>query len=474
MDEGKEQPKKKVVRKVVRKVVTKKTTSAPLKDGDETSHAAPSKAQVSRRPSPAKSIPPEQKQKIESVARAKVDFEKQAYEYQRHMIRVDNNLTPLEFVDMGARMMPDQYEDVIQERSLAGLCGYPLCTHKLPHSVLEPTQRYQISIKDKKVYDLQQLRYFHAEQCYINSRLYATQIPDTLLHIRDFEQEKTKMRALVPLLSPTSSSPTPPSSLPSPHTPSQRAIHDLPAEFQEMKITERDTSNIPPTAPTLKSSSSSSIEGFEPKTLKKTQAPSSSSSSPSPSIPPPSRPTPVPKKSKIKPTLSSFGTIWTSLERWCTPRTAKYIFDPADEKATSTDTKEANEEAPIVGEMTLHTEDDDDLTVHSSHFMRKDVLYQGLATYMPDICRELGLSRRYDQEVVSLIATFNLSDPLLSFTASVWRTLAILFLHLLSFRIPTIPGDYTDERAVKLRSSYNIREDEFKVFFEFFTDKRMK
>jgi hypothetical protein len=48
-------------------------------------------------------------------------------------------------------LTPDYYEDVTDERFCVRLCGYPLCSTEL-QSV--PAQRYKISTRDNKVYDI--------------------------------------------------------------------------------------------------------------------------------------------------------------------------------------------------------------------------------------------------------------------------------------------------------------------------------
>ncbi len=45
----------------------------------------------------------------------------------------------------------DQYADVVEERNIEHLCGYPLCRG---HIRSFTTQKYHVSVKDKQVYDL--------------------------------------------------------------------------------------------------------------------------------------------------------------------------------------------------------------------------------------------------------------------------------------------------------------------------------
>lgn len=70
------------------------------------------------------------------------------------------------------------YEDVVTERNIINLCGYPLCSNKLPESEEEQQQRkrkgrYRISLKDHKVYDLQETWLYCSTPCLIHSRTFS-------------------------------------------------------------------------------------------------------------------------------------------------------------------------------------------------------------------------------------------------------------------------------------------------------------
>ncbi|KAE8732791.1 F2P16.20-like protein isoform 2 [Hibiscus syriacus] len=64
------------------------------------------------------------------------------------------------------------YEDVVTERSISNACGYPICPNPLPS---EPRRRgrYRISLKEHRVYDLQETSRFCSPDCLINSRAFA-------------------------------------------------------------------------------------------------------------------------------------------------------------------------------------------------------------------------------------------------------------------------------------------------------------
>ncbi|XP_043699067.1 putative RNA polymerase II subunit B1 CTD phosphatase RPAP2 homolog [Telopea speciosissima] len=72
----------------------------------------------------------------------------------------------------GSLMSQSDYEDVVTERSISELCGYPLCNNHLP-SERPGKGRYRISLKEHKVYDLQETYMYCSSGCLINSRAFA-------------------------------------------------------------------------------------------------------------------------------------------------------------------------------------------------------------------------------------------------------------------------------------------------------------
>lgn len=77
----------------------------------------------------------------------------------------------------GSLMSRGDYEDVVTERSIANLCGYPLCRNSLP-SDRSSKGRYHISLKEHKVYDLQETYMYCSSGCVINSRAFAMSLQD--------------------------------------------------------------------------------------------------------------------------------------------------------------------------------------------------------------------------------------------------------------------------------------------------------
>lgn len=72
----------------------------------------------------------------------------------------------------GSIMSQSDYQDVVTERSIANMCGYPLCSNNLP---LDRPRKghYRISLKEHKVYDLQETYLYCSTSCVVNSRAFA-------------------------------------------------------------------------------------------------------------------------------------------------------------------------------------------------------------------------------------------------------------------------------------------------------------
>lgn len=77
----------------------------------------------------------------------------------------------------GSLMSRSDYEDVVTERSIANLCGYPLC-HSNLSSDNTRKGRYRISLKEHKVYDLQETYKYCSSTCLINSRAFSSRLQD--------------------------------------------------------------------------------------------------------------------------------------------------------------------------------------------------------------------------------------------------------------------------------------------------------
>lgn len=77
----------------------------------------------------------------------------------------------------GLILCKGDYEDVVTERTIANLCGYPLCGNKLP-SERQRKGRYRVSLKEHKVFDLQETDAYCSSACVVNSRAFAASLQE--------------------------------------------------------------------------------------------------------------------------------------------------------------------------------------------------------------------------------------------------------------------------------------------------------
>nr|XP_027114910.1 putative RNA polymerase II subunit B1 CTD phosphatase RPAP2 homolog isoform X1 [Coffea arabica] len=77
----------------------------------------------------------------------------------------------------GSVMSQSDYQDVVTERSITNLCGYPLCGNSLP--LERPRKgRYRISLKEHKVYDLHETYMYCSTNCVVNSRAFVASLQE--------------------------------------------------------------------------------------------------------------------------------------------------------------------------------------------------------------------------------------------------------------------------------------------------------
>ncbi|KAK1280831.1 hypothetical protein QJS04_geneDACA004647 [Acorus gramineus] len=77
----------------------------------------------------------------------------------------------------GSLLSRPDYEDVVVERSISGLCGYPVCGRSLPSD--RPRKgRYRISLSEHRVYDLQETYKYCSSGCLVSSRAFSSSLED--------------------------------------------------------------------------------------------------------------------------------------------------------------------------------------------------------------------------------------------------------------------------------------------------------
>ncbi|XP_073427557.1 putative RNA polymerase II subunit B1 CTD phosphatase RPAP2 [Dendrobates tinctorius] len=119
---------------------------------------------------------------LENAIRKKIETEKRAHQIVERLL--EKNITEDFLMDCAKFISPLYYKDVVEERSIIKICGYPICSNKLENV---PKQRYKISTKTNKVYDITERKCFCSNFCYRASKYYEAQIPKTPVWSREEE-----------------------------------------------------------------------------------------------------------------------------------------------------------------------------------------------------------------------------------------------------------------------------------------------
>lgn len=109
-----------------------------------------------------------------------VALEKRAHKHVENMVLTDA-VGKDYFQTVLNEIMPGHYADIVEERSIAKLCGYPLCSNRLSKV---PNQQFHISLKAKKIYDITERKLFCSNSCFKSSNYIKSQISSDPLWLR--------------------------------------------------------------------------------------------------------------------------------------------------------------------------------------------------------------------------------------------------------------------------------------------------
>ncbi|XP_055837339.1 putative RNA polymerase II subunit B1 CTD phosphatase RPAP2 homolog [Episyrphus balteatus] len=98
---------------------------------------------------------------------------------------LQSNVTPEDFLKMIKDINQCHYEDVVEERFILKVCGYPLCDAVLLNV---PKKQYQISTSTNKVYDITYRKMFCSTKCFKASEYIKAQMLTSPLWMRDQEK----------------------------------------------------------------------------------------------------------------------------------------------------------------------------------------------------------------------------------------------------------------------------------------------
>ncbi|XP_063055346.1 putative RNA polymerase II subunit B1 CTD phosphatase rpap2 [Engraulis encrasicolus] len=119
---------------------------------------------------------------LKEKLREKLEHERRALQVVERLL--DSAVSEHILIQSARLITVDNYSDIIEERSIAKLCGYPICPNEL-YNV--PGQKYKISTKTNKVYDITERKCFCCNFCYKASKWFEVQISKTPLWLRVHE-----------------------------------------------------------------------------------------------------------------------------------------------------------------------------------------------------------------------------------------------------------------------------------------------
>ncbi|XP_072505177.1 putative RNA polymerase II subunit B1 CTD phosphatase RPAP2 isoform X2 [Notamacropus eugenii] len=123
------------------------------------------------------------KAELEEAIRKKIEYERKALHIVEQLLEED--ITEEFLVESGRQITSAHYKDVVEERFIIHLCGYPVCHNKLGNV---PKQKYRISTKTNKVYDITERKFFCSGFCYRASKYFEAQISQSPLWVREEER----------------------------------------------------------------------------------------------------------------------------------------------------------------------------------------------------------------------------------------------------------------------------------------------
>ncbi|KAG7525902.1 hypothetical protein JOB18_033441 [Solea senegalensis] len=120
---------------------------------------------------------------LKEKLREKLELERRALTIVERLM--EDSVAEDFLLDCAKFITPDNYKDAVEERSIAKLCGYPICSNKLGKI---PTQQYKISTKTNKVYDITERKCFCSNICYKASKEFELQLSKTPLWLRQHDR----------------------------------------------------------------------------------------------------------------------------------------------------------------------------------------------------------------------------------------------------------------------------------------------
>ncbi|CAE1143113.1 RPAP2 [Acanthosepion pharaonis] len=123
------------------------------------------------------------KAELENQIRKRVASEERAFRIVESL--VDTTVSFERLQDTAHFLLPAHYKDITEERAITKLCGFPVCKNPLGNV---KKQKYQISTKTNRVYDITETKNFCSSKCYKLSKVFEKQILESPLWTRELEK----------------------------------------------------------------------------------------------------------------------------------------------------------------------------------------------------------------------------------------------------------------------------------------------
>ncbi|GAB0099355.1 Putative RNA polymerase II subunit B1 CTD phosphatase RPAP2 homolog [Sergentomyia squamirostris] len=114
------------------------------------------------------------KKKKECTAKAQIVVEK----------CIEKEVEESQFLSSLENINQCHYQDIVEERAIIKLCGYPLCPEELKQI---PKKQFHISLQTNKVYDITERKNFCSNNCFKASNYLKVQLLTSPLWLRDVE-----------------------------------------------------------------------------------------------------------------------------------------------------------------------------------------------------------------------------------------------------------------------------------------------
>uniref|UniRef100_UPI00358F12C9 putative RNA polymerase II subunit B1 CTD phosphatase RPAP2 isoform X1 n=2 Tax=Myxine glutinosa TaxID=7769 RepID=UPI00358F12C9 len=119
---------------------------------------------------------------LKLAMRKRLEAERTSHEAVLRLL--EGYVTQEMLAQLGGKITPAHYDDVIEERALERLCGFPLCNRHLKNIA---QQQFKIFTQRNKVYDITRRKRFCSNFCCGASQYFASQIPNGPLGMREGE-----------------------------------------------------------------------------------------------------------------------------------------------------------------------------------------------------------------------------------------------------------------------------------------------